>query len=162
MAFIRQDLDPDSLPSRRKRRMFKRKARTEVSPVEYPNRRALYDIDTLEGKVFNTIEEIDEALASGKWITHPKMSLKDWLEYREKCEEDGEEEEEVNWVERLKLRDSNKSIVPSARKKYLIHMNVEELIKAGRDVGIDFGNSNTCPTRAKMIGAIKRAKQGKK
>lgn len=159
--FIRQSKDPDSLPSRQKRRMFRKQEREntgESLSVKYPKRRVLYDPNTLKGKMFNTIEEQEKALESGEWIEHPKMKVEDWVQ---KCldeefkEEEKEKEEIVNWAERLKFRDSNKPVPPSAIKKYPSQMNVRDLIEYGKGIGLDFGTPETCPTKAQMKREIR-------
>lgn len=165
MAFVRQSSDPDSMPNRRKRRMFnkEKKEDEEISlSTLYPDRRVLYNPSSLKGEIFLTVEEQEKALASGEWIEHPKMSLEDWIKFRlEEDEKPREEEEEhINWSERIKFRDSNKppaSSLPSAGRKYVSTMNVAELIKKGKEVGIDFGTPETCPTKQDMKRKIRFA-----
>jgi hypothetical protein len=157
--FIRQSLDPDSMPSRKKRRMFQRQQRETIPDDPHPDRKVLYDYDTLEGKIFNTIEEQEAALKSGKWIVHPRMSLEEWLIKREEVVEKKTPKEHINWANRLKFRDSNKPVVPSTKKRYLAHMNVPEIIKEGHKVGLYFGTPETCPTKTTMLRKIKLAKR---
>ena len=122
---------------------------------KYPNRKVLYNPDTLIGELINTLEEQEGALASGKWIEHPKMSLEDWREKRKEVVE--EEEEHINYAEKIRFRDANKPRNPSADKRYVSQMNVGELIEKGKELGLDFGTPETCPTKMKMKRQIKKA-----
>jgi len=158
---VRQSKDPDSMPQRQKRRMFQKKEELKSDGPKFPGRKVLYDVDTLKGDIFNTIEEQEEALASGKWTVHPRMSLEEWLEFRERDTKKIKkvERKHINWAERLKFRDSNLPTRPSAMRKYLSQMNVDDLIARGKELGIDFGSPGKCPTKAQMRRKIRAAEE---
>ena len=130
-----------------KKRGRERKVVEEEKPI-HPNRCVLYDPDTLIGELFLTSKEQAEALASGKWIKHAKMSLEDWLDKRIAAGE--VTEKHINHLEKIKLRDSNLPVYPSSKIRYVSQMNIRELIKRGNELGIDFGTPETCPTKFKM------------
>lgn len=144
------------------RRRWKKEKEVEVEEKEtYPDQRVLYNPDTLIGELFYTLEDIGKALASGKWIKHPGMGLEDWLK---KCEEEGEDDEEedhINYAEKIRFRDANKPRNLSADKRYVSQMNVGELIIRGKELGLNFGTKDDCPTKMKMKRQIRKAESKK-
>jgi hypothetical protein len=132
----------------RRQRREEAERKEEKKEVTYPDQCVLYSPDTLIGKLFRTREEQAEALASGKWIKHPKMSLEDWLDKRIAAGEITEKH--INHLEKIKLRDSNLPVYPSSKIRYVSQMNIRELINRGKELGLDFGTPETCPTKFKM------------
>ena len=132
----------------------------EEKKPKYPDRRVLYNPKTFIGELFNTLEDIEKALASGDWIIHPGMSLEDYRKKQEETEDEEEEEEHINWAERLKFRKSNTHVAPKRdMSQYISQMTVAQLIEEGKKYDIDFSIER--PNKMGMRRQIKIARNKK-
>jgi hypothetical protein len=116
-----------------------------INESDFPNRKCLFNVETGEGEMFFTLEDIAEALESGLWVkrpgdTGPKVETveEDLIAsgQAEYIKKDPPEEEEINWVERLKFRNSESPRAPKRdMSQYISQMTVAQLIVEGKKWG---------------------------